>query len=64
MNSKILAATIALVFCWVSLKLWFAPPKDLVAAGLMVGKGVVLSTIFFSAGSWLSNKWAKRHSAD
>ena len=30
MNSKILAATIALVFCWVSLKLWFAPPKDLI----------------------------------
>ncbi len=64
MNSKILAATIALVFCWVSLKLWYAPPKDLVAAALMVGKGLVLSTIFFSAACWLSDKWAKRHSAD
>ena len=40
MNSKILAATIALVFsAGLALKLWFAPPKDLVAAGLMVGKG-------------------------
>jgi len=64
MHTKILAATIAVLLCWVALKLWFAPPKDLAAAALMVGKGLVLGTIFFSAGSWLSDKWAKRRSAE
>jgi hypothetical protein len=64
MHTKILAATIALLLCWVALKLWFAPPKDMAAAALMVGKGLVLSTIFFSAGSWLSEKWAKWRSAE
>jgi hypothetical protein len=64
MHTKILAATIAVLLCWIALKLWFAPPKDLFAAALMVGKGLVLSTIFFSAGSWLSEKWAKWRSAD
>lgn len=64
MHTKILAATIAVLLCWVTLKLWLAPPKDMAAAALMVGKGLVLSTAFFSAGSWLSEKWANRHSAE
>ena len=45
MNTKIVAATAAFLLALVGLKLWFVPPKDLMAVVSMAGRGVLLGSL-------------------
>jgi uncharacterized membrane protein len=56
LDRKIVAATAAFLIALVGLKLWFAPPKDLLAVFVMTVKATSYGILFYLGVGWIRDQ--------